>query len=211
MQTAPTLTAPMIRRYDRLAPRYDRLHRTWLRLAGGEAQSALEAAARTAIFPGARLLDAGCGTGVFVRRLLRQPGLAPHVTLLDPSAAMLARAADLPAERVLGRIEALPFGDAAFDVVTCAWALETATAPLRAIAELRRVTRPGGLICIAFCADRRDISPVARLMRWAVEARGTGRFLSVPRIASALESGNKTAVLPVPCRGPAAVLLARPA
>lgn len=198
-----------VRLYDRLAPRYDRLHARWLRNAGGEAQAALEGAVRALLRPGATLLDAGCGTGRFARALLREGLAAQDITLLDPSAAMLARCGDLPVERASGRLEAMPFADASFDVVTCAWALETAANPDRAVAELCRVVRPGGALCLVFCADAPPGGPLAWLTRWSVERRGAGRFLSRRAVGDALHRALGTPPTWLPCRGPVAACLAR--
>lgn len=195
--------------YDRLARRYDPLHRLWLRHAGGEAQSALEAAARVVLRPGTRLLDAGCGTGAFARRLLRDADGAIDVTLLDPSRAMLARCGDIGARQALGRLEDLPFPDRAFDLVTCAWALETSADPGHAMAEMQRVVRPGGAICLAFCADRAAGQATGWLMRRFVEHRKTGDFLDRAFVGQAFADAPDFASRWLPCRGPAAALFAR--
>ena len=195
--------------YDRLAPDYDRLHRRWLRHAGGEAQAALEAAVRALARPDATLLDVGCGTGAFLRALAAE-GVSPrHVTLLDPSDAMLARCANLPARQVKGRLEALPFADAAFDLVTCAWALETATRLDLAVRELCRVVRPCGVLCLTFCAKRPAGGSGAWLLRQAVTWRGAGRFLSPEDVVMAIGQCGRFDLRLVPTRGPAAALLAR--
>ena len=194
--------------YDRLAPDYDKLHHRWLKYAGGEAQAALEASVRTIATPSTRLLDAGCGTGAFARALIFE-GMSPEgVTLLDPSEAMLALCADIPASKVCGRLEALPFDDQQFDIVTCAWALETAARPEVALNELCRVVRGGGTLCIAFCADGSVRSPTDWIMRKAITWRGTGRFLSREQVAYFLESSADFEVRSVPSRGPAATLIA---
>ena len=195
--------------YEQLAPRYDRLHRRWLAYAGGEAQAALEAAVRAIATPDATLLDAGCGTGAFARSLIAEGLVARGITLLDPSEAMLARCADLPAMKVKGRLEALPFEDGEFDVVTCAWALETVPQFDRAVAELTRVVRRGGTLCLAFCADVPCRGIGDWLMRQALEWRGTGRFLPRPDVIRAILKDGDFAVRTVPIRGPASAIIAR--
>ena len=51
--------------YDRAADRYDRFRELWLRLAGAGAEEAMLADLQAVLRPGARVLDAGCGTGVW--------------------------------------------------------------------------------------------------------------------------------------------------
>lgn len=195
--------------YDRLAPRYDRLHLRWLRHAGGEAQVALEAIVRAIVTPGSTLLDAGCGTGAFARRLIAE-GVSPsQVTLLDPSEAMLRACADIAAWKVKGGLEALPFEDGAFDIVTCAWALETVGDMEGALAELARVVRPGGVLCLAFCARRPPGGLTAWWMRQSITWQGAGRFLESDGVRAALERTGAFDVRTVPHRGPATALLAR--
>lgn len=195
--------------YERLAPHYDRLHHRWLRYAGGEAQAALEALVRALATPNSKLLDAGCGTGKLARTLIAE-GMPPHLmTLLDPSAAMLARCADIPAPKIQGRLEALPFGDGAFDLVTCVWALETVPDPFLALTELCRVVRPGGALCLAFCADEPARGLSDCLLRQALLFRGTGRFLSRSRLMQAIESFDGFEVRAIPSQGPASTVLAR--
>lgn len=195
--------------YDRLAPDYDRLHRRWLQYAGGEAQAALEATVRAVAMPGMELLDAGCGTGAFARRLAAEGQVNARFTLLDPSDAMLALCRDVPANRICGRLERLPLPSNHFDIVTCAWALETAVDVEQALAELHRVTRPGGMMCLAFCAE----TPALRLRDWIMKAaltyRGTGRFLPVGHVSGILNSRFGMDVRRLPCGGPAAALIAR--
>jgi ubiquinone/menaquinone biosynthesis C-methylase UbiE len=208
MSTA-AVNGDLVDLYGRLAPNYDRLHRRWLRLAGGEAQVAIEASVRALATSSTRLLDAGCGTGVFARTL-RAEGISPaHITLLDPSDAMLARCADLPVQRVNGRLEALPFRDGAFDIVTCAWALETSPDLDAALSELIRVVGPGGVLCLAFCAETPARAPFAWLMRQAILWRGTGRFLLVERVVEVLCQSGRFDVRRIPSEGPAAALIAR--
>lgn len=195
--------------YDRLAPDYDKLHRRWLRHAGGEAQAALEAIVRALATPDTTLLDAGCGTGAFARALVAE-GMSPRrITLLDPSDAMLAHCADAPVRRVKGRLETLPFEHGEFDIVTCAWALETVPYLEVALQELCRVVRRGGVLCLAFCAEvpARDLADW--LLRQAITWRGAGRFLSREQVMETIRRSGEFEVLAVPNNGPAAAVLAR--
>ena len=66
----------------------------------------------------------------------------------------------------------MPFEDSEFDIVTCAWALETVPHPELALGELCRVVRPGGILCLAFCAKTLARDPAAWLMRQAIMWRG---------------------------------------
>lgn len=195
--------------YDQLAPDYDRLHRRWLKRAGGEAQAALEATVRALATPITNVLDVGCGTGAFARALIAE-GMSPlQMTLLDPSDAMLARCADIPVRQVKGRLEALPFEDSEFDIVTCAWALETVPHPEVALRELCRAVRRGGVLCLAFCAE----TPARNMTDWlscqAIIWRGTGCFLSREQVIEYLRASGEFEVRVLPSHGPAAALLAR--
>lgn len=194
-----------------MAGRYDCLHRRWLRRGGGEAQCALEAVVRSLLQPGSTLLDVGCGTGQFARRLQAQFHGSVNLTLLDACADMLAEASDVDADRLVGRMENLPFEDGQFDMVTCAWALETVVRTRQTISELLRVVRPGGHVCLAFCAKVGKPGFQGRLMQAAIGWRGTGAFFRPGEVEAALEHGPVDRVLQLPCSGPAAALLVRKA
>lgn len=197
----------LVETYEALAPRYDRLHGRWLRHAGGEAQAAFEGAAAGLIRPGMRVADIGCGTGQFARRLLASSDYGIDLTLVDPSAAMLARTSDLPVRRIRAVMEDMPLKTGAYDLVTCAWALETSGDLAAALGELLRVTRKGGALLAVFCADRHGVGPVAGLMRRALLRRGTGWFLDRGRVRDLLATSGATRIRYVSCGGPAAVVL----
>jgi len=101
--------------------------------------------------PGDRVLDAGAGPGRFTLELLR---LGAHVTALDisPGQLELLRARVPDVEAVLGDITDLSqFGDDAFDVTVCyggplSYVVDRAE---RAVAELARVTKPGGHLVVS--------------------------------------------------------------
>ncbi|MEM7742942.1 MAG: methyltransferase domain-containing protein [Pseudomonadota bacterium] len=164
---------------------------------------------RALITPATNLLDAGCSTGAFARTLSAD-GVSPaRVTLLDPSEAMLSHCSDLEAHRVKGRLEALPFTDGEFDMVTCAWALETVPDLKTAIGELCRVVRPGGVLCLIFCAQAPAGALGAWLLRQSILWRGAGQFLSRDVVCDAIRAQGKFEVRTIPSRGPAAALVAR--
>jgi len=129
------------------AARYDAWFSTPLGRAmdAAEARAVLELAAPR---PGELALDAGCGTGIYTRRLL---AAGATVTGLDCDAEMLA-AARLKAPSatlVLGDVTALPFPDATFDLSLAVTLLCVVGDPQRAVDELVRVTRPGGRVVLA--------------------------------------------------------------
>ena len=90
----------------------------------------------------ARLLDVGCGTGEDTRAL---PGRGVG---LDPSAAMIDEAARRGGDFVRGDAHALPFADGTFDGCRADRTFQHLTDPERALAELVRVTRPGGRVVV---------------------------------------------------------------
>jgi SAM-dependent methyltransferase len=93
--------------------------------------------------PHARLLDAGCGSG----RTLDDLAERGRVSGVDasPVAAAAARERGHADIHVSG-IEDLPFEDGRFDLVTCLDVIEHTPDDRRSLAELLRVTRPGGLL-----------------------------------------------------------------
>jgi ubiquinone/menaquinone biosynthesis C-methylase UbiE len=89
-----------------------------------------------------RTLDVGSGTG---RNLPLYPA-GVQVIGVEPSAEALVRARRRAPSALLVRAsaEALPFRAGVFDTVVCGLVLCTVSDPSRALAELRRVLRPGG-------------------------------------------------------------------
>jgi SAM-dependent methyltransferase len=97
--------------------------------------------------PNTRLLDAGCGAGMFVR-LAADRGADVHG--LDASEGLLAHARGrVPGAPFLqGELEQLPYGDASFDIVTGFNSFQYAARPAVALAEARRVARPEGRVLL---------------------------------------------------------------
>jgi SAM-dependent methyltransferase len=101
---------------------------------------------------GKTLLDAGCGAGLVVR-LAADRGAAAYG--LDASAPLLeiARSRTPAASLRTGDIEALPYDDGSFDIVTSFNAIQYAADPAAAVSELARVCRAGGQVAIGVWGD----------------------------------------------------------
>lgn len=103
---------------------------------------------------GARVLDVACGIGTTALALASDH--AWEVVGLDPSVANLDRARHRAATApgswlafVAGSADALPFAAESFDAVVCECALSTFADQSRAVAEMARVVRPGGVVGIS--------------------------------------------------------------
>jgi SAM-dependent methyltransferase len=96
--------------------------------------------------------DAGCGAGVCAAEAARR---GSTVTGIDATAELIAfAAARAPAARFdVGDLEALPYADDAFDVVTGFNSFQYAADPTGALREARRVTRPGGRVVAVVWGD----------------------------------------------------------
>lgn len=120
------------------------LHRLWkaftLQVAGARA--------------GDKVLDIAGGTGDLASAFRKAVGPGGEVWLTDINHAMLTRGRDrLLDEGRLGPVaqcdaERLPFPDDRFDIVTVAFGLRNMTHKERALAEMRRVLRPGGRLLV---------------------------------------------------------------
>ena len=127
------------------ADRYDR----WFESSWGgyafstERQAILDAAGN---LTGKTVADIGCGTGRFTTDLERH---ADRVIGLDPDRSMLAIAARRTrAPLVVGDGHQLPFADHRFDLTIAITVCEFATDPAAVVAELSRITRPGGRVVV---------------------------------------------------------------
>ncbi|MDB5413633.1 MAG: SAM-dependent methyltransferase [Rubritepida sp.] len=99
---------------------------------------------------GLRVLDAGCGTGALSAAILKRDRTA-QLTGVDLGVAFVeaARAALPQARFEQGDIANLPLADATQDAALALLVLGFVPDPAAATAELRRVTRPGGLVATA--------------------------------------------------------------
>jgi ubiquinone/menaquinone biosynthesis C-methylase UbiE len=100
-----------------------------------------------------RILDIGCGTGVFAGRI-REALPAARVWGLDLVAGMLEQGRDRwrhhagSVQPVQGDSERLPFRSDSFDVITCANSFHHYPHQDRAVAEMHRVLAPGGRLLL---------------------------------------------------------------
>ncbi|MER7823601.1 class I SAM-dependent methyltransferase [Streptomyces sp. NPDC096097] len=142
--------------YDELAERYDLIYADWDASISRQGR-ALDTLLAAALGPGPhRVLDNACGIGT---QSLGLAALGHRVTGTDLSPVSVARAAREAGRRSLtlsvaaADMRALPFADASFDAVVCADNalphLLTAREVGAALAETRRVLRPGGLLLLS--------------------------------------------------------------
>jgi SAM-dependent methyltransferase len=119
----------------------------------------------------ARWLDVGCGTGAFTNVVIESCSPAA-VTAVDPSPSQIDHARRQPiAQRAEFRVadaQQLPFPDGAFDVVASALVINFIPDRPRALAEMRRVGCPGGIVAgyvWDFAGERGTASPLRHALR----------------------------------------------
>ena len=141
------------------------LHRAWKAFTIGQA----------AVRPGMRVLDVAGGTGDLARAFARRVGAQGEVWLTDINGSMLTVGRDRLVDdgclqpAVQCDAEALPFPDGYFDRVTVAFGLRNMTHKERALAEMRRVLKPGGrLLVLEFSQVRKALAPLYDLYSFAV-------------------------------------------
>ncbi len=113
---------------------------------------------RSGITLGMRVLEVGCGSGAYTTHVARAVGEAGTVATLDIQARMLAQLArklrrperrDVHSVRLHeGDAYALPFAGASFDLVYLITVLPEISDRQRALREVRRVLKPGGILAV---------------------------------------------------------------
>jgi len=106
--------------------------------------------AALALQPGEQVLDIGSGPGFLAAEMAEEVGAGGHVHGIDPSDSMLAiaRRGETPVEYGRGDALALPFEDERFDVAVSTQVYEYVENIEGALAEARRVLRPGGRLLV---------------------------------------------------------------
>lgn len=135
------MTEPQIRFDDGAA--YERMMGAWSRIAGEVFLHWLAPA------KGLTWTDIGCGNGAFTQLIVER--CAPkRVVAIDPSDGQIAyartRLASMPVELATGDAMALPYADNSVDIATMALVLFFVPDPKKGLAEMVRVTRPGGTV-----------------------------------------------------------------
>jgi demethylmenaquinone methyltransferase/2-methoxy-6-polyprenyl-1,4-benzoquinol methylase len=175
------------RMFDRIAPAYDAMNRI---MTAGLDRRWRGLTARAVSAPGARVLDACCGTGDLAIACAREGAV---VTGLDFSERMLERARQKAPELdwVLGDALELPFADAAFDGATVGFGVRNVEDLERGLRELRRVLRPGGRVGILEITRPRGLlAPFYRLWFNGI----------VPLLGKLLPGGSAYTYLPASVR-----------
>jgi ubiquinone/menaquinone biosynthesis C-methylase UbiE len=125
--------------------------------------------------PGERVLEIGPGTGLQSLHVAPQLGPGGELAVVDIQQQMLDHVMTRAGRRAIGNIaahlaaaDALPFPDAQFDAAYLVTVLGEIPQPQAALAELRRVLKPGGRLVIGEFADRHHVT-LPTLIRMANE------------------------------------------
>ena len=138
--------------------------------------------------PGQHVLDVGCGPGALTRELAAILG-QDHVAAID-SSPVFAEACQqrLPGVDVrTGKAESLPFDDGVFDAVLAQLVVNFMADAHQGLAEMRRVARSGGRICVATWDYAGEMTFIRRFFDAAIATdpgaieHDEGRTMRVPR------------------------------
>ena len=136
--------------FDRAAPAYDRVGDAYHDYFGARLVDVAE------IGPGATVLDVACGRGAVLLPAAAKTGPSGRVVGVDISSQMFDVAAEAISASGIRNSDArvmyaeeLDFADDSFDAVVCAFGVNFFPAPERAVAEFRRVLRPGGVVALS--------------------------------------------------------------
>jgi SAM-dependent methyltransferase len=163
-----------------LLPSVDELDARYLPSAPDD-HAMFDQAVRRHLAPDAVLLDAGAGRGTRNRHPYK--GLVARLVGVDLTPGI--RENDLVHHAILANVERLPFRDATFDLVISKFMVEHLDSPLGAFRELRRVTKPGGVLVIHTPNRYHYVAVIARLTperfhEWFNACRGRDEVDTIP-------------------------------
>ncbi len=196
-------TDSWIAHWDRLGPGWDRWADRMAQQAEGLNRPLIAAAG---VQPGDSVLDLASGAGEPALGVAQAVGPTGRVVATDPAPTMLAglrRRADAAGLRNLevrqADMQALPFGDASFDRVTCRFGIMFVPDAARAFAEVRRVLRPGGSAAFLVWGPQADNAVLGTVIDWGVKrfaVADTARYVApfgyggAGRLAAAMTAGG---------------------
>jgi demethylmenaquinone methyltransferase / 2-methoxy-6-polyprenyl-1,4-benzoquinol methylase len=167
-----------------IAPKYDRantlmsggIHHLWRR----------RAVRRAAVRAGDAVLDCATGTGDLAIAFKRAVGPGGRVVGTDftPEMIALARAKATDIDFEVADVTKLPYDDASFEVASIAFGIRNVGDPVRGLAEMARVVRPGGRVVVLELGR-----PKNGVVRWLYD-----RFcrIALPRVGGAV-TGDRAA------------------
>ena len=140
------------------------------------------------------VIEVGCGEGA---NFAHYPAAVERVVAVEPDPASRVAARDeatrapVAVEVIAGIAEDLPAADGSYDAAVCSWVLCTVAEPAVALAELRRVVRPGGEL--RFYEHVRADGSLQALLQRAVDATFWPRMLGGCRTTRDTEAAIREA------------------
>lgn len=164
-------------------------------LSAGATSDKVERLVREGLDRPLRILDLGCGSGHFSRRLAaiyRARGWDPAAHLLAVDISLDRYRNDEVPARVVDLDQPLPFADGSFDVVIAIEVLEHVRAPYDLLARLRRVLAPGGRLIFT----TPNVGNVTS--RWSFFVDGCHRLYPTPSTRAELAGDLVGHIQPLP-------------
>ncbi|HRQ64542.1 MAG TPA: methyltransferase domain-containing protein [Xanthomonadaceae bacterium] len=162
--------------------------------------AALALVDRAGLREGESVLDVGCGTGAATRFAAERTGPSGRVVGVDVNEGMIDVARSMPPvagptiEWVAKSAYELPFAAEQFDVVLCAQTLQFLQDRPRALAEMRRVLKPGGRVAVSLWSDIRE-SPYFHALVQAVSRHIGAETAAGLEAAFSLSDGNASGAM----------------